>query len=98
MKTQNGLFFAAVALAGVAAGIRAADNVAPPAQEDRKQMRILAGPERRVIVQRDGDKGEKETVAFLGVETTPVSGVLGAQLALPRGTGLVVNHVNAKSP
>ena len=62
-------------------------------------MRVLSGPDRRVII-RHGEPvgGEKEKVAFLGVEATPVSPTLGAQLSLPRGTGLVVSHVLPKSP
>ncbi len=42
--------------------------------------------------------GEKESVAFLGVETTPVPSVVTAQLGLPKGAGLVIRHVVAKSP
>lgn len=62
-------------------------------------MRVLAAPERRVGLPRDGDrKVEMETVAFLGVETQPVSPPMAAQLGLPRGTGLIVNHIVPKSP
>lgn len=62
-------------------------------------MRVLAGPERRAGVPRDGDrKVEMETVAFLGVETQPVSAAMAAQLGLPRGTGLIVNHIVPNSP
>ncbi len=61
-------------------------------------MRVLSSPERRLVEQRAPDKVEKETVAFLGVETGPVSATTGAQLGLARGTGLVVNHVVPKSP
>lgn len=73
---------------------------APPA-ETKTEMRVLAGPEReRRVIIRHGEPGptEKEKVAFLGVEATPVSATLGAQLSLPRGTGLVVNQVVPKSP
>ena len=69
-----------------------------PETKARAEMRVLSSPERRVIEQRSPDKGEKETVAFLGVETGPVSATTGAQLGLARGTGLVVNHVVSKSP
>lgn len=70
-----------------------------PSVETKTEMRVLSGPERRVII-RHGEPGggEKEKVAFLGVEATPVSPTLGAQLSLPRGTGLVVSHVLPKSP
>jgi hypothetical protein len=79
---------------------QAADR--PPAVESKTEMRVMAVPaerERRVIV-RHGEPGggEMEKVAFLGVEAGPVSPTLGAQLALPRGTGLVVSHVVPKSP
>lgn len=64
----------------------------PPAPAERERRPLPPRPgERR-------DEGEKETVAFLGVETGPVSGTLGAQLGLGRGTGLVVHHVVPKSP
>lgn len=69
-----------------------------PETKARAEMRVLSSPERRVFEQRSADKGEKETVAFLGVETGPVSATTGAQLGLTRGTGLVVNHVVSKSP
>lgn len=66
--------------------------------ESKSELRVISStPERRVLVER-ALKGEKETVAFLGVETGPVSATTGAQLGLPRGTGLVVNHVVPKSP
>ncbi|HWA84594.1 MAG TPA: PDZ domain-containing protein [Opitutus sp.] len=47
---------------------------------------------------RQFDDGEKETVAFLGVETDTAPAVLASQLDLPRGTGLVVHHVVPDSP
>lgn len=80
---------------------RAADDAATT-KEEKKQMRVLAAPERehRFFAQKDSerrDKVEKETVAFLGVETAPVSATTSAQLGLPRGTGLVVNHIVPKS-
>ena len=40
-----------------------------------------------------GRSVEKEKVTFLGVGTSPVSGTLSAQLGLPKGSGLVVNHI-----
>lgn len=71
-------------------------------KEEKKSMRVLASPAREVrILPREVERREKvemETVAFLGVETAPVSVTTGVQLGLPRGTGLVVNHVVAKSP
>ena len=79
--------------------LRAADKAGAPTDE-KKGLRVLAAPdrERRVVVQEaEKRRIEKETVAFLGVETSPVSAALTAQLGLPRGTGLVVNHVVPKS-
>jgi hypothetical protein len=80
----------------------AADAGTPAAApEANKDLRVLAAPEaaRRVWVQRadQGEPVEKETVAFLGVETAPVSATVAAQLGLARGTGLVVNHIVPKS-
>jgi hypothetical protein len=46
----------------------------------------------------DDDQMEKEKVAFLGIETAPVSRTLAAQLGLGRDTGLVVTHLADKSP
>ena len=46
----------------------------------------------------DDDRMEKEKVAFLGVETAPVSRTLAAQLGLGRDTGLVVTRLAEKSP
>jgi serine protease Do len=66
-------------------------------------MRVLSSPpsrDGRVLV-REGERREKvemETIAFLGVETAPVATTTSVQLGLPKGTGLVVNHVVPKSP
>jgi serine protease Do len=68
-----------------------------PAPEAKKSLRVIAGPERPRPMDRR-EPVEKETVAFLGVETAPVSATLAAQLGLPRGTGLVVNHIVPNSP
>lgn len=71
-----------------------------PKVSNKTEVRVLGGPERSVIVNR-GDKPakvEKETVAFLGVETGPVSATVSVQLGLQRGTGLVVNHIVPSSP
>lgn len=99
--TRSGLVLVAALAALSPAGLAADGSpapktekktVRPPSPEERARRPMLSRPgERR-------DDGEKETVAFLGVETGPVSPTLGAQLGLGRGTGLVVNHVVPKSP
>lgn len=97
MKTTSCFVLAAAGLATLLPASRAADEKSVP-KEEKRSLRVVAGPERerRLFVPRDS--GEKEIVAFLGVETGPVSPTLSVQLALTRGTGLVVNHVVPKSP
>ena len=99
MKTCICHLIATLGVVAIFPAARAADSKPAPAAE-KHELRVLAAPdrERRVIVQRDSQKVEKETVAFLGVEASPVSAALSAQLSLQRGTGLTVNHVVAKSP
>ena len=69
----------------------------------RKEIRVITAPEGergpgpRQIIRHIGG-GEMETVTFLGVEASPVSPTLVAQLSLPEGSGLVVNQVLPKSP
>ncbi len=64
-------------------------------------LRVLAATDgatpgqRRISVRQPA---EMESVTFLGVETSPVSGTLASQLGLTDGSGLVVNHVSEKSP
>jgi hypothetical protein len=101
MKTHIPHLFAVVALLVPFTSARCADEIAP-ANESKKELRVLASPEkgRRVMGQMDSnsrEKVEKETVAFLGVSTAPVSATIRAQLGLPRGTGLAVNHIVPKS-
>ncbi|MEO6244840.1 MAG: PDZ domain-containing protein [Opitutaceae bacterium] len=99
MKTHIYHLGAAFCAATLLPAARAADPKPAPAAEKR-ELRVLSAPEhdRRVIMNFDRAQGEKETVAFLGVEASPVSAALSAQLSLQRGTGLAVNHVVAKSP
>ena len=101
MKTSLRKFLPLVAVvAAVQPALPAAEN-ASTAREEKRELLVLAAPDRahRVIVQ-SGEKLriEKETVTFLGVETASVSATTAAQLGLPRGTGLVVNHVVPNSP
>lgn len=77
--------------------------VLPWARADEpRHLRVLADandpdnhPGHRFFIEHTG---EKETVAFLGVETTPVPPVVTAQLGLPKDAGLVVRHVVPNSP
>lgn len=76
--------------------LQAAETTPVPRQE-KKELRVLAATpdsERRVTI---GRAVEKEKVTFLGVETSPVSNPVAAQLGLAKGLGLVVNHVVAGS-
>jgi serine protease Do len=94
------LMSAALLLTGVAA-LGAAQATKSESRSESREVRTNAGPERerRFMLQR-GEKPEMEmeTVAFLGVETGPVSAAVSTQLGLPRGTGLVVNHLVPNSP
>ncbi|HYC69567.1 MAG TPA: PDZ domain-containing protein, partial [Opitutaceae bacterium] len=58
----------------------------------------LSPPVRSLRVAGEPKEIEKEKVAFLGVQTAPVSRTLAAQLGLPRGTGLVVTDIVDDSP
>lgn len=68
----------------------------PPKKEVKKDIIIRRGPE--AGGQRITEELEKEKVAFLGVETMPVSRTVAVQLGLPRDTGLVVRRVAEGSP
>ena len=77
--------------------VNAAAEEKSDTKTEKKELRVITGPERRTIVRHIGD-GEKELVTFLGVETSPVSPALTAQLGLQDGAGLVVNRVAPDSP
>ena len=62
----------------------------PPPKTERREMRIIRS--------HDPQGAPKEKVAFLGVQTAPVSPTLAAQLGLPADTGLVVMSVVPDSP
>jgi serine protease Do len=70
----------------------AAEKSTQKVKEEKKELRVLASPgsERRTVI---GRTMEKEKVTFLGVETSPVSNTVAAQLGLAKGSGLVVNHI-----
>jgi serine protease Do len=98
MKTWTHYIAPALALTLALPVGRAADDEKPQPKDKKSPLRVLAAPDRepRVWVQR-GDKMEKETVTFLGVEASPAPAALAAQLGLARGTGLVVGNVAPKS-
>jgi serine protease Do len=108
MKSRIHVFVAALSLIALVPALQAAEEKSASkteekstSREEKKGMRVLAAPGRdpRIFLRDERrDKVEMETVAFLGVETAPVSTTTGVQLGLPKGTGLVVNHVVAKSP
>ncbi len=55
--------------------------------------------ERRIIIKHGaGGPAAMEKAPFLGVETSPVSPTLTAQLNLPKGAGLVVQNIVPDSP
>lgn len=66
-------------------------------KQDKKELRVISGPDHRAMIRRIG-AAEMESATFLGVETSPVSATLTAQLGLQDGAGLVVNHVVSDSP
>lgn len=72
---------------------------AVPAPKEQKEMRVITRTERPGPgPRRPIPPGEKETVAFLGVQAAPASRTVAVQLGLPAGSGLVVNHVVPDSP
>jgi serine protease Do len=111
MKNSLPLFSSALSLALFLPALSAAEDTKSETKSEKvekKELRVLAAPDHggprvgvqvfpRVVVARGGE-GEKESVTFLGVITTPVSPTLSAQLGLTAGSGLVVNHLEEKSP
>lgn len=104
MKTE--LIPVLITLLGAAAVVPASLAAEPgrPPREDKRDLRVLAGPgperERRPFAP-EGERRERremEKVTFLGVEVSVVPPALGAQLSLDAGTGLVVGHVAPRSP
>jgi len=101
---KNPIRFIIVA-AGVAAAALAA-RAAEPGKTETRDLRVLNAPddarpgakgERHFFARGAGEGVEKEKVTFLGVETSPASPTLTAQLGLQKGVGLVVNHVVPES-
>lgn len=99
-------------LAGLAAALPlTAQEAAPaaPPPDGHREMRVIAngdehgpaapgGHHGNMRFFKHAGPGELEPAAFLGVETSPVSPALAAQLNLAPGTGLVVGHVSPDSP
>ena len=68
------------------------------AEKTTTTRRIDIDTPHRITINTDDDAGVKEKVTYLGVETAPMNRTLGAQLGLPRDTGLIVTSVMEKSP
>jgi hypothetical protein len=64
----------------------------------RGSPEVGMGMERRMGQGPRRDWTEVERTTFLGVEVSLVAPVLGSQLGLPNGTGLVVEHLSPRSP
>lgn len=89
--------WAAAASASSSTTTEAGTTQSKDGKESKRELRVLSST---VTERRSGPQrvDVMETVAFLGVETGPVSGTLSAQLELQPGTGLVINHVLPGSP
>ncbi len=98
----------ALSLSTATAADGAKPATAPQPPTEKKSLRVITAtedtgprdvlrPGTRVFVGRAGAM-EKEMVTFLGVETSPASATLAAQLGLPKGAGLVVNQIVPDSP
>ena len=96
MKKSLPFLIPALALAAALPGLRADDDKSATKTE-KKELRVISGPDHRTIIKRVVGT-EQEPVTFLGVETSPVSPTLTAQLGLQDGAGLVVGHVVPDSP
>jgi len=92
MKTYRNYLLPALAVASLAPSVWAAEKEITIRRLDGD------GPRHGITIPRGDDEVEKEKVAFLGVETAPVSRTLATQLGLARDTGLVVTHIAENSP
>jgi len=73
--------------------------LAPLAHAQREvKMRRIDGERPPHPGGRGDESMEKESVAYLGIETAPVNRTLSTQLGLPKDTGLVVIRVTENSP
>jgi hypothetical protein len=88
MTTHRNYLLTALALAVLAPAARA--------EKDVEIRHIEVDSPHRITVSTD--KGEKESVTYLGVETAPMNRTLGVQLGLPKDVGLIVTNVMEKSP
>jgi len=57
------------------------------AEKATETRRIAIESPRRIVIHKDDSDGEKETVTFLGIETSPANRTLSAQLGLPKDVG-----------
>ncbi len=92
MRTCRNYLLPALALAALTPSVWAEKTTTVTRRIDLDPLRPV------MIDQDDVDVGGKEKVTFLGVETAPMNRTLGAQLGLPKDTGLIVTHVMEKSP
>ncbi|MDO8540227.1 MAG: PDZ domain-containing protein [Opitutaceae bacterium] len=99
MKTSHRLS-ALIGLLAVLVPPASAGDAPKAGPRTQKEMRVITSTDRNRPEPRRGPMagGEKEVVAFLGVQATPASRTLAVQLSLPPGAGLVVNHVMPDSP
>jgi len=88
MKTKIKLLGLGAPLACLAATVPAFGKDIVIRNADRNNPRIV------LVTDKDKDAArEMETVAFLGIETSPVPRTVAKHLGLARDTGLIVNHV-----
>ncbi len=101
MKKQAILTSALGAFCTFAAFAQSPNPTAPvPATQPIPQMTpgAPAPPAPPARHSREHDRGPKEPVTFLGVETSEVPRVLSEQMNLPKGFGVVVDYVVPEAP
>jgi hypothetical protein len=84
------------AVAGISGVSRAQDS--QPLRVESTQAPVRAGGVLAVAGGAAKGTGKTEKVTYLGTVTSPASASMREQLKLPKGAGLVVDSVEAKSP
>ena len=97
MKNSLRYLIPVLGLAAAWPSARAADVDQPSTKEEKKNLRVLSAPEHHIMVRKIG-AAALEPATFLGIDASLVTATLTAQLSLPEGAGLVVNHVVPDSP